>query len=608
MTPSGWLVRVLFSFFFIATELAAQDFTRIITGPVVTDDRYSEGSSWGDINNNDYLDLFIPHAFSDRSNLLFINNGDGSFDQVTGGPVITDTSTSSGCSFGDFDNDGQLDLFVQNWNGISSHLYMNQGGGAFIKVNSGEIVNDGGWSFNSSIVDYDNDGNLDIYVDNGAFTTFVESNFLYRGNGDGTFTKITAGDIVNDNEHCLSSSWCDFDNDGDQDLFTANSDPFNGIPIDNFLYLNNGDGSFTRLTEGAVVTDNSISIGGSWGDYDNDGDFDLFVANWFGEDNHLYQNLGDGTFTLVTTGDIVNDGGNSVSGTWGDYDNDGDLDIYVTNDWNENNFLYRNNGNSTFTRILEGDIVNDGGRSNGATWIDYDNDGWIDMYVPNGQNPDQSNFLYRNNGISENHWINIRCTGNPSNASAIGTRVRARAVLSSQIVWQMREVSGHQGFNAQGSFNIEIGLENATVIDSLVFEWPSGAVEIYIDVVADHFYSAIEGEGLSIIQTGIEEESFTNQQFELCLTQNLPNPFGRSTSIPFSILGETGSMAHIRLIICDISGRRVRTLMDAVLSTGSHVIDWDGKDDSGRQVPSGVYIYFLTDRDQVSSGRMILLD
>ena len=608
MALPGWSLTALLSFSLVSTELAAQDFTRITTGPIVNDDRYSEGSSWGDINNDTYLDLFIPHAFDDRSNLLFINNGDGTFDQVTGGPVITDISTSSGCSFGDFDSDGHLDLFVPNWNGISNHLYINQGAGAFIKVISGQIVSDGGWSFNSSIVDYDNDGNLDIYVDNGAFTTFVEDNFLYRGNGDGTFTKITAGDIVNDDEHCLSSSWCDYDNDGDQDLFTANSDPFNGIPIDNFLYLNNGDGTFTKLTEGVVVNDNRISIGGSWGDYDNDGDFDLFVANWYGENNHLYQNLGDGTFSIVTTGEIVNDGGSSVSGAWGDYDNDGDLDLYVTNDWNENNFLYRNDGSCTFTRILQGDIVNDGGRSNGATWIDYDNDGWIDMYVPNGQNPDQSNFLYRNNGISGNHWINIRCIGSPSNTSAIGTRVRARAVVGTQIVWQAREVSGHQGFNAQGSFNVEFGFGDATVVDSLVLQWPSGAVETYTDVDVDLFYMANEGVGLSIVQTSVEEEPGTHQPLELRLTQNHPNPFCLSTTIPFNIPEETGKMNHARLIIRDISGRRVRTLVDADLESGSHQAVWDGKNDSGRRVPSGIYIYSLIISDQIYCGRMILLD
>jgi hypothetical protein len=230
------------------------------------------------------------------------------------------------------------------------------------------------------------------------------------------------------------------------------------------------------------------------------------------------------------------------------------------------------------------------------------------MYVPNGQNPDQSNFLYRNNGISENHWINIRCAGSPSNTSAIGTKVKARAVPGTQVVWQIREVSGHQGFNAQGSFNVEFGLGNATVIDSLVFQWPSGAIETYTDVDVDLFYLASEGAGLSIVQTSIEEEPGTGQPLELRLTQNHPNPFCLSTTILFSILGETGTRNDVRLIIRDISGRCVRILMDEVLGLGSHWAVWDGKDDSGRRVPSGIYIYSIMSCDQVSCGRMILLD
>jgi hypothetical protein len=595
------------SFVLMSTRVHAQDFTRITSGPVVNDDRYSEGSSWADINNDTFLDVFVPHAYDDRSNLLFINNGDGTFTQVTDGPVVTDISTSSGCSFGDFNNDGHVDLFVQNWNGRDSHLYMNDGDGTFTKITSGIIVNDGGWSFNSSTVDYDNDGNLDIYVDNGAFTTVGENNFLYNGNGDGTFTKITDGDVVNDGEHCLSSSWCDYDNDGDQDLFTANSDPFDGIPLNNFLYENNGDGTFTKLTTGVVVNDNSISVGGSWGDYDNDGDFDLFVANWYGEDNHLYRNDGDGDFTQITTGDIVNDGGNSVSGAWGDYDNDSNLDLYVTNDWNENNYLYRNNGDGTFARITEGDIVSNGGRSNGATWIDYNNDGFLDMFVPNGQIPDQSNFLYRNNGVSGNNWINIRCVGTTSNASAIGTRVRAQGVVASQIVRQLREVSGHQGFNAQESFNVEFGFGQATVVDSLIFEWPSGTIDVYSDVDVNRFYAAIEGEGLQVVVSSVGDEGDDNMTIGPALIQNHPNPFKPSTAILFEITGASDARHHVNLTVHDATGRRVKTLLDAEMVSGKQRIVWDGEDYKGMRVASGIYLYSLRYGDEVFTGKMTLL-
>jgi len=608
--------NVILCLFILSVSLAAQDFTRITEGPMVSDNRYSEGSAWGDINNDHFLDLFIPHAYTDRSNLLFLNNGDGTFTQITEGPVVTDISTSSSCSFGDFDNDGFLDLFVQNWNGYNSHLYMNNGDGSFNKVTTGIIVNDGGWSFNSSVVDYDNDGNLDVYVDNGSFTTFVEDNSLYRGHGDGTFTKITTGDPVNDGEHCLGSSWCDYDNDNDQDLFTANSDPFAYIGINNFLYENNGDGTFTKLTESIVANDSSISTGGSWGDYDNDGDFDLFVSNWNGENNHLYNNNGDGTFTRVTDGDIVNDGGNSVHGAWGDYDNDGDLDIYVTNDWNENNYLYRNDGGGTFVRITEGDIVSGGGRSNGATWVDYDNDGYLDMYVPNGQmNPDQSNFLYRNNALSGYNWINVKCVGTVSNTSAIGTKVRAKATVLGQPVRQLREVSGHQGFNAQESFNVEFGLGDAPAVDSLVFWWPSGTLDIYTDVDINQFYLATEGTGLDIIETSTGSEPHNSLPGAFTLFHNYPNPFNPATTISFELRGTHGGTSgetpdgrqHVTLTVYGLRGRRVRTLVDSHYPAGTHRVTWDGRDDNGVTVTSGIYLYTLSTENVVSTRKMTLL-
>ena len=580
-----WIALLIVAF---ASHASAQDFTRITEGPLVNDDRYSEGSSWGDINNDNLLDVFVPDAFAARSNLLFLNNGDGTFTQVAEGPVVSDTSTSSGGSFGDFDNNGWLDLFVQNWDGLDSHLYMNDGDGTFTKVVEGDIVSDGGWSFNSSVVDYDRDGNLDVYVDNGAFTSFVESNFFYRGNGDGSFDKITEGPPVTDAEYSLASSWCDYDNDGDQDLFTANSRPFKGVPLQNFLYLNNGDGSFTKVTEGIVVTDVDLSIGGSWGDYDNDGDFDLFVANWDGEDNRLYRNDGDGTFSRVTSGGIVSDGGSSVSGAWGDYDNDGNLDLFVANDWNEDNFLYHSNGDGTFSRITEGDIVANGGRSNGATWTDYNNDGWLDMFVPNGQAPPQSNFLYRNNGLSGNRWVNVRFEGTLSNRSAIGTRVEVGALIGGGYSWQYREVSGHQGFNAQESFNVELGLGDAEVLDSLVVRWPSGTVEFYTGLEPNELYLAVEGEGISII-TGLEEGS-GGSPFPDAAIRALPNPFASSVAIEIQSMDDADPDGSIRFSIFDIAGRCVRVLPGASCAPGDNAVLWDGSDNEGLQVPSGVYI------------------
>ncbi len=207
------------------------------------------------------------------------------------------------------------------------------------------------------------------------------------------FTKITEGAIVNDSGWCYGCAWADYNGDGFQDMFATNNNSNQGK--NNLLYLNNGDGTFTRILDGPVVTDGGSSYGCTWGDFDNNGFPDLFVAN-YGENNFLYSNNGDSTFTKVTTGRIVSDGGNSTGSAWADYDNDGWLDLYVCNR-DQVNFLYHNNGDGTFTRILTGAIATDVDNSSGCAWGDYDNDGWQDLVVANAGTPC---CLYHNDGNS----------------------------------------------------------------------------------------------------------------------------------------------------------------------------------------------------------------
>ncbi len=194
------------------------------------------------------------------------------------------------------------------------------------------------------------------------------------------------------------------------------------------------------------------------------------------------------TFTKITVGDIVNNGGNSNGCAWGDYDNDGDLDLFVAN-YAQNNFLYQNNGNGAFTKITSGPIVYDGGNSIGSSWGDYDNDGDLDLFVANSNN--QNNFLYQNN-LTGNQWINIRLIGTLSNTSAIGARVRVKARVLETPVWQMQEVSGQTGYAGQNSLNAEFGLKKAAIIDSIQIHWPSGAVNGYANVKVNQFLTLRE--------------------------------------------------------------------------------------------------------------------
>ncbi|MCH7498070.1 MAG: VCBS repeat-containing protein, partial [Candidatus Marinimicrobia bacterium] len=275
-----------------------------------------------------------------------------------------------------------------------------------------------------------------------------------------------------------------------------------------------------------AVCDGCSSIGASWGDYDNDGDLDLFVANSSDQNNDLYTNEGNGLFTKVVGVPIVSDAGWSRSGLWGDYDNDGDLDLFVTNF--DDNFLYVNEGAGTFSKVTTGLLVTDGRASLGAAWGDYDNDGWLDLIVANRAS--RPNNIYSNKG-SGNHWINIALTGTQSNVSAIGAKVFAKATISGNPVWQLREVASQTGFLSQNSLNVEFGLGNATTIDSVRVEWPSGIVQVLTGVAADQFLSLTEEEPVSrptvatLLPSNITATSAT--------LNGLINPNGETTTARF---------------------------------------------------------------------------
>jgi hypothetical protein len=310
-----------------------------------------------------------------------------SFTKITTGAIVNDGGWSYGCNWADFNNDGYQDLFVvNNQTGNKNNLlYMNNKDGSFTKVTTGIVVSDGGSSYGCTCADYDNDGFIDIFVAN-----YGENNFLYHNNGNGTFTKITAGAIVNDGGNSTGCAWGDYDNDGFVDLFVCNRNQ------SNFLYHNNGNGTFTKITTGAIVTNNSNSGGCAWSDYDNDGYIDLFVANAGPAVDFLYHNNGNGTFTQITTDPIVADVLNSSGGSWGDYNNDGYMDLFVTGGVIGTGFnrLFMNNGNGSFTKITSDPVVTYNHWAGGSSWGDFNNDGYLDLFVGGY---DGINLLYTNN-------------------------------------------------------------------------------------------------------------------------------------------------------------------------------------------------------------------
>jgi hypothetical protein len=461
-------------------------FSWIRSGDVVHDAGVSAGLAWGDYDGDGDPDLFIANWY-DQQNFLYRNEGAGTFTRIIGEPFVTDTAHSSGPAWGDFDNDGDLDLFVANQRNQHNHLYRNQGNDTFVRVESGEIVSDYGDSYSAAWADYDGDGLLDLFVSNSG----GQPDFLYHNDGGGSFSRVKDGQLVTESASSYGASWGDLDDDGDEDLFIATS---GNEP--NRLFRNNGDGSFTKLT-GSPVTDSPVfSNGGAWGDFDNDGDLDLFVGNCryftFGVRDILYRN-DDGTFTEVTDSAVAVSERTSSAASWVDVDLDADLDLLVVH-YADGNTLYLNDGTGSFSEYEEGFPIGIAGFSTGHGWADYDMDGDLDLALANWENQDNSLFDTADTG---RHWLRIRLLGEQSNRSGIGATVRLATGSGENLVWQRRDLVAGTSFRSQSSAEAHFGLGDNDTAAVLRVEWPSGRVDELKDVAANRVLTITEGEGVT---------------------------------------------------------------------------------------------------------------
>ena len=552
---------VILSFMLGLGSANAQLFSKRTSGPVVARTNFSTSGSWGDLDGDGDQDLFVTN-WDASFNELFVNDGKGAFLEVTDDIAVRELANATSGRWVDFDRDLDLDLFVTNLAG-GNFLYRNERG-FFARITTDILVLDPGSFRVSSWADYDSDGTLDLVVTQ----RFDQNNALYR-NHYGKFLKIEDVPITSDGGNSTCACWGDYDDDGDVDLFVGNTDNQN-----NFLYENKGRAfGFERVTRSVVVNDSGRTASCAWVDYDNDGDLDLFIANVGGQNNVLYTNDGTGQFSKVTEGVLVNDGGDSNGSTWADFDNDGDLDVFISNRAGENNSLYLNNGDGGFVKVENDVAVNDGGNSLTASYADMDRDGDLDLFVANNGEP---NFLYENLGTGHN-WIILRLRGTRSNTQAIGAKVRLKATIGGRSIWQMRHVVGGSD-NSQSSYEVHFGLGEAARIDSIVVEWPSGLEEYVVDVSANQVGEFLEGQVTGVAST---DQAVPNQ---FVLHQNYPNPFNPTTTIEFTLpQGE-----FVTLTVYDLLGREVETLVARRLGAGTHRVTWDA-----RGLTSGLYVYEL---------------
>ena len=584
-------LMVLSPFFAEGILHSQPTFTRIVTAsnPAVNDTAESTGASWIDFNNDGYLDLFVANGnLTSQNNCLYLNDKNGGFIKITTGAIVTDGGPSIGGTWGDFNNDGILDLFVPNRNNFGNLLYLGHGDTTFTKITTGAIVTDLFNSNSSGWIDFNRDGFLDLMVVN-----FMQNDVLYLNNGSPLFTltKIdTAAFLADGANFSIIGQWADYNNDRYPDVFVGNAGTQN-----DFVYRNNGNLTCTKYT----LNDARATLGASWADFNNDGYLDLFTAGYLNQKSRLYVNSGPPNYDLtpIDTGIVSNDPANSVGSCWGDFNNDGYQDLFVANDGTLSGFLYINNGppNFSFTKVTTGTIPANIGNSFGCTAGDYDNDGQLDLYVANRLQ--QKNFLFRNNGNS-NHWITINCTGVVSNRAAIGTKVRVKATIGGVPRWQMQEITPQTGYNS-GNLWQHFGLGNAATIDSIKVEWTNGLTHYFTNVAADRNITISETGnivGLNTISPTVPEK--------FRLYQNYPNPFNPSTTILFDVpsVGNGRDRSPVRLIVYDITGKEVETLINEDLTAGTYEVKFDGS-----KLASGIYFYVLQAEGYFDTQKMILL-
>ena len=594
----------------LARSFAQTTFTDVTKKAGVGHEGSGWGTAFGDYNNDGYIDIYVAN---NGANVLYCNNGDGTFTEITKEAGVGDIRWSIGAIFGDYDNDGDIDIYVENAGGGNA-LYRNNGDGTFTDVTDDAGVGHNVTGHAAAFFDYDNDGYLDIYV-----TIDGPPNILYHNNGDGTFSNATSAAGVGATGTSVGIAFGDYDNDGHLDIYVGNFWKDTDV-----LYRNNGDGTFTDVTDEAGVTKKLSTGGVAFGDYDNDGHLDIYVGNGDGA-NVLYRNNGDGTFTDVTDEANVGHTGAADNVAFGDYDNDGYLDIYVVNGTiyarEEVDVLYRNNGDGTFIDVTDEAGIGGEGPGIGVAFGDYNNDGFLDIYVSNGSMLKAANVLYRNNG-NMNDWLHIKIVGTKSNKDGIGARVKVVAGALSMI----RQVGGDSAYS-QNSLPVEFGLGRNTEADLVEIRWPSGIVDTFTNVRANQVIEVTEGASEFVVSVEPQDKDRAtwgkmrlpdvgNQlpvdSFRLpttnSLSQNYPNPFNPDTWIPYQL----AEPAEVKIRIYAQSGQLVRKLDLGHKLAGFYLsLDkaayWDGMNEGGELVSSGIYFYLIEAGDFTATRKMLMV-
>jgi len=477
------------------------------------------GSAWCDYDNDGLLDLYLAHfglhsgtEYVGSPNQLLRNLGGGQFEDVTTEISGVGSDLSHHSVWADIDNDGLPDLFVgqsTNYGQDQNHLLHHDSVGVFSDITNGNplamywlLPRGVSWQ------DVNKDGFVDLFVSNSGGDSWKKR--LMINQGDGTFVLDEDGGLECSWREGRGVAWSDYNNDGLPDVYIVagaedHSAPYNRT---NVLYINNGDGTWSDVAVPAGVADEGHGRGVAWGDINNDGFMDLLVGNQVGSDhpgnNKLYLNNGDGTFTDISESSGTSENVRTRCVSMADYDNDGFLDLYTVNfgSVGPSNRLYHNNGDLTFTDVAAGTVVEAQVNGDSASWADFDNDGWIDLYSVGGSLSAPGvghNRLSRNANHNGNHWIEFELCGTTSNRSAIGARVLiSHRNANDEVVNQMREVQSGNGYNSQHMFRCHFGMGTSEIIDEVTILWPSGIVQTTTNLQVDQIIRIVESDIFAI--------------------------------------------------------------------------------------------------------------
>jgi len=482
------------------------------------------GAMFFDYDADGWLDIYIPspcwlkEVSDNRSrrlrgklvNRLYRNNGDGTFADVTEKAGVGDKGYGVGCSAADFDNDGDLDLYVLNYG--PNVFYRNNGDGAFTDISEATGLADPSWSLSAPWFDYDGDGDLDVYVanyleyDSGKFNSYYaaagypgplsyngRADALYRNNGDGTFTDVTkeAG-VYQPNGRGMSAAIADLNNDGLLDIYVTND------AMENYYFRNTSDHKF--VSEGLIMGlafgeggQGVSSMGPTVGNVDRDGRLDIYIPDMgygcllmnrgeYFEDRTAPSNL------AVVCGQYTGWGGLLF-----DYDCDGYLDIFVSNgnahhEYTEEDVLMRNDGKGNFKDVatVSGPYFKEKYVGRGSTFGDYDNDGDLDLFIINLNDTPK---LLRNDGGNNNNWLMIEAKLACGKSDAIGARI---TVKTGSLV-QIQDLIPVTGYLSQADPRRHFGLGKVPKVDSVEIRWPDGRITELTDVKANQLLTVTEG-------------------------------------------------------------------------------------------------------------------